>query len=280
MAQTSAATTGRKSRGRQNEKPPVPREHGAWFVLFGSLIIGAAAGGRLGVEWVLVVAAALLLFLAREPLAKLWRTRGRSVAAERRRGWLRWLAVEVGLGLAAGFVLVIGFQRWALLAFAAIGAGLFLLHLSWSIRRQDRTLGAELLGTVGLTAAAPASVAALDQGGLELWLTVWLACILYFASGVFFVRMRIAGAMRPAEWPRNRRLNLIYHLLLGGFVAADLTAGILPAGAWIGFVPVVVRGLVYCLIPPRGPLNIRALGYTEVAYSAFFVAVQVFAWTR
>lgn len=265
---------------RRGEKPPVPREHGAWFVLFGSLIVGAAAAGRIGLEWLLLAVAALFLFLAREPLAKLWRTQQKAVAVERRRSWMRWFVLEVTLATAAGLSLLLIYKRWALLAFALVGGGLFLLHLSWSVRRRDRTLGAELLGTLGLTAAAPAAMAATGRGDLVTWLSLWIACVLYFASGVFFVRMRLAGAMRPSEWARHRRLNLAYHAILAGFVAAAGWTGFVAPGAWIGYFPVLVRGVVYSLLQPARELNIRVLGYTEVAYSVFFVAVQIAAWTR
>ncbi|HRR57069.1 MAG TPA: YwiC-like family protein [Acidobacteriota bacterium] len=267
-----------KSEGVRPEKIPVPREHGAWFVLFGSVLVGTAAAGRVGVELFLFSAATFFLFLSREPLAKLLRTRRYGAPPERRNRWIKWLILDLVPAGAAGLLLLSVFQRWALLPFAGVGILLFLAHLYWSVRRKDRTLPAELLGTAALTLTAPAASVALGQSEPTLLLAVWSACVLYFFSGVLYVRMRIAGALRPALLPYHRRLNLVYHLVLPGLIGGMYVVGALPPWAWTGYVPAVVRGLTHSFRVPSKPLNIRALGYTEAAYSVFFVLIQVPTW--
>jgi len=265
-----------KNRG----KAPVPREHGAWFVLFGSVLVGTAAAGRMGEELLLFASSVFFLFLAREPLSKLLRTRLRPAPRDREKRWKQWLAVELLLATLTGLPLLLVYRRWELLWFAGLGIGMFAIHLWWAERRLDRTLTAQLLGMVGLTAAAPAAVTALRQADSGLLLTVWMICSLYFASGVFYVRMRVAAAVKPARWPQNRALCLGYHLLLAIAVSV-LTAGSwLHDWSWLGYLPVVVRGLCHALCPAEEALNIRSLGYTEAAYSVFFVSVQAILWLR
>ncbi|HON00884.1 MAG TPA: hypothetical protein PLM33_11595, partial [Acidobacteriota bacterium] len=83
---------------------------------------------------------------------------------------------------------------------------------------------------------------------------------------------------RPALLPYHRRLNLVYHLVLPGLIGGMYVVGALPPWAWTGYVPAVVRGLTHSFRVPSKPLNIRALGYTEAAYSVFFVLIQVPTW--
>ncbi len=102
----------------------IPREHGAYaelgFPLLSGLVLGSA-----GVASWLFVAAAMLLFVANEPLMVLLGVRGKRVQQERGGEARRLLGVLGGLGVAAGLAalwLSPPLVRWIVLVPAALVA--------------------------------------------------------------------------------------------------------------------------------------------------------------
>ena len=152
-------------------------------------------------------------FLAREAAGLLLRKRGKG-------GTAFWLAVYSALFLAGALPLVLFFRVYSLLPIGIAALLLFGVH-SWCLvrGRLDRSQWGEILGVGALTLTAPAAVA-VTSGRLTTvaWL-LWAACLLYYSSSIFSVKMVLSAARAKRDWSESKRREigrdcLGYHLLL------------------------------------------------------------------
>jgi hypothetical protein len=229
---------------RAAARPPLPREHGAWGIL---LIPFATAVGVAGVwNWpvTLLLVSVLCFYVART-------------------SWLkqnyRWTAALLAGSAACVVPLLFVWKLWWLAAVGAVAAPL-------AFRKTERSAVMQLIAVAGLTLTAPAAWYA-ATGKLDYRL--WLLNVLYFAGGVFYVKMHVATAI--ARRPAQHAATMTYYGALA--VAA---AWWWPVG--LAFVPVIVRAFVgVARLSPV--LRIKRLGWTEVAYSIVF-AVSLVALIR
>jgi len=263
-------STGTREAGRP--RPILPREHGAWAVLYGSFLAGLGVAGRAGLPVALLVIGVTAAALASGPLGLL---ASPSVGATRRRQARQWLAVWGGLAAAALLPLLVVFRLTFLLPFGVAGAGLFALRGLLVRRRADRTLGAELLGAVGLTLVGPVTHA-VAVGRLEpMALRLWLPLTLFFASGVFYIRMRIQEMLaRRAGRASSPALRpcLAYHALLLVVAPVLAAAGLVPWATVPAFLPALARAAAGARA--RGAaVDVRRLGWLETGVTVAFVAL-------
>ncbi len=257
---------------RTGLKPVLPHEHGAWFILYCPLLLGYAVSGfRSSACMALLALAATGLFLLREP-AELW-MRGR-----KSRGTLLWGIVYLLLAAAGGIPLLLSRQNHGLLGTALTGMLLFLLHGRLAAnRRQDRSLAGELVGTSALTLTAPAAYMVGTGSVSAAAAALWGACILFYSSSVFSVRLYLAAARAKKEWSpavkqRIVRSSVFYHLLLSIALLAADTAMAIPAALWLSlaFLPAIVRGFATIQkLTPAVPV-LKKVGMREAALSLWF----------
>lgn len=247
----------------------LPKEHGSWALLYGPFVIVILAFGSFGFRTLLLFVSLTALFLTHEPLAKLSRTSTATVGAERVRHWQKWFFGYAITGLISGSWLLLRYELWFLLPAGVLIAGFLILNLYLVSRRQDRQLVPELLGVLGLTTSGPITYYVMT-GALDFTaFVIWVICLLYFSSAVFYVKMRVSRFTgREAEF--RTALCVAYHLFLlmslTFLVQADWISG------WIvlGFIPLLVRS-VWPLVKPDKRLNFKKIGYSEVAYTVVFV---------
>jgi hypothetical protein len=216
----------------------------------------------------LLVISAAAAFLAREPFMAWWRAWRRGLDAKPS-GHVAGLYVLISS--ATGFFLLRDFPWLALLA--AAGAAVFCWSAELAMKGEGRRAAPELLaiGTSMLLAPAAYYVGTgrLDRTALLLW----ILCFGYFASSVFYVKMRVAAARpRTPDAPsRTRRQCLLYHVGLTALLLALAAFG-MPWLVVTGFVPILARGFYYALRPVQ-TLNLKQIGWTEVMWSLWFLAV-------
>ncbi len=270
MKSTQAIRDGRSSAGSQPKlKVPIPHEHGAWAILYASFVVGWAAAASLSLIVLLILIATTGLFLAHEPLIKLLRGRRHGARPENLRHWFNWLAIFAVPALAAGLILLLYYRLWLLAIFGGTAGVLFCVHLYLAAQRQDRSAFGELLGIAGLTLTAPGVYAGVE--GRVDWtaLIVWSLCLLYFGSGVFYVKMRVSRNLKPKEFGSRRSQCLGYHFLVLAILCV-LALGLgLPWILLLGFVPILGRAFWHAF-RSGGPLNLRRIGYLEVLYTIVF----------
>jgi hypothetical protein len=235
-------------------------------------LAGALTARAMPAVAILVAAAALLGFIARQPLVAWLRA---SMRGRPDRRAAAFAVAYAGGAVLCGAVAIVGGQVWSLLPVAGAALVLGGWHLAQAMLRQERSLAGEMVAVASGALAAPA--AHLAAGGAEtaaIWL--WALCVLYFGSSVFYLKLRVgtahprAGNDPAVLWWRCAA----YHGLLVLALAAMVAAGHTGLAVALGFAAVVVRA-AWFLARPSATLNLRRLGLLEVAYSAAFLALVV-----
>lgn len=204
-----------------------PREHGAWSLLLTPFVAALLVAGRVKPTTCAVLAAALALFLLREPLLVLarqrwvWREeRPESALA------LRWTA---GLGtLLAGLGVVLA-RAWGLPLMAGLGAGaaaLTILAVWMALRNRQRSVWLQTASCGGLTFTAVAAARSVNDGFPQWGWVLWGLCWLQGVAGILVVHTRLDAmiarktgrpetAIRQAAWLAVGLLAVVAAALAG-----------------------------------------------------------------
>lgn len=233
-------------------KPPLPREHGAWGILLIPFATAVGVAGVFDLKVALLLGSILSFYMARTSFLK------------RDFQWT-FVLLAVSAGCTAPLLLV--WKLWWLAAFGGV-AGLL------AFRKTERSVAMQLLAVCGLTLTAPAAwYVATGQLNQRAW-WLWLLNVLYFAGGVFYVKMHVAAAIRRQRFETvTKRMRFGASTLIYYGALARVGVALWPVG--LAYAPVVVRAVIGVMrLSPI--LRIKRLGWTEVAYSiAFAVALIV-----
>lgn len=256
---------------------PIPREHGAWAILYGSCLTGLVAAGTLTPALLLFLAAMTAVFLAHEPLVKLVRSLKHGARPELIRQWALWLAGELTIVLVAGALLVLQHRLFPLLPIAIFVAVLLGIHLTLTAGRRERSVPGELLGVVGLTSSGP-SAYYVGSGEIDFafWL-IWSLNILYFASGIFYVKMRVGRFLKPELFRRRARDCIIYHALVALLLVAAVYNEWISWLMSLAFAPMIIRAFWHTFHAEK-QLRIKRIGYSEVAFAVVFILLFAIGW--
>lgn len=254
-------------------RPPIPHEHGAWVILYGSMMLGFGAAKRgISLPCLLLLASVTGAFLTREAAALLLRRRGRQ-------GTGFWFGVYLTLFGGGALPLLLVYRITALYWIGALMALLFGLHSALLLRKRlDRSQWGEILGVGALTLTAPAaSIVATHRLENSAWL-LWGACLLFFSSGIFTVKMYLNAVKARREWCEAKRRELgrdtrCYHLLLAG--ALLLTALRIGGSAslWLvaAYLPALIRAAhAYARLTPQLP-SLKRVGMRETLLAFWFI---------
>ncbi|MDI3257749.1 MAG: YwiC-like family protein [Kyrpidia sp.] len=235
----------------------IPREHGAWMMWIGPLIVGIGA-----TPWkytqILLVGASLFAFMAADPFLQ-------GLRQPRRRGyWWRWAWGYGVVAAAFGIPLLVAVPG---LVFAGIGAAVCLaVNSVFALRRQDRHLVNDLLAIAGLTLTGIAAYL-VGRGSLDepAW-GFWALCVAYFFGTALYVKSLIRERRnRTLKWAAN-----VYGTVLA---LTCLAAGWAVAVACL---PAAVRAWA---IRQERPPKVKTIGILEIAISLWFV-VWMTVWLR
>ncbi|HSB80817.1 MAG TPA: YwiC-like family protein [Candidatus Methylomirabilis sp.] len=266
---------------RRMGKPVVPKEHGAWAVLYGAFFAGVGVARTMNLPVLLLLVGVTAAAFANGALTILLRSATGPAHATRRRRALAWFLVYASLAVAALAPLLLVFRMTFLIPFG-MGAGLFLVLRGFMIRgRGDRSLVGELTGTAGLTMVGPIAHA-VAVGEVRLVGTVlWLLLFLFFSSGVFHVRARLQAWLARRKGGESARAALVpclvYHVLLILVIPLLAILQILPWPTLLAFAPAVWRAAVG-LRQDGTDLDLVRLGWSEVVLSTAFVVLLIVAF--
>jgi YwiC-like protein len=257
-----------------------PREHGAW----GLLLVPLATGGLVGLlsggnplPLAALTVAALALFWLRTPVES-WL--GTGIVRAQTPGERRSVGITIfilGAGAACALLsLFWGDRNRDLLLLGAAAVVAFLAQsLLRKLSRRARML-AQVVGTLGLTVTAPAAyyvvTGRLDQNAWALW----MANFLFAGNQIHFVQLRIHSA-RLAGWSDKLeygRAFLFGEALLAAALFVAWHFRLLPALAALAFLPLLARGIAW-FFQPQKALQVRRLGWTELAHGVLFGAVLI-----
>lgn len=266
--------------GERTIGPPiVPKEHGAWAVLYGSFLAGIGVAGRVTLPMILLLGVVTCLAFANGPLVLILRSAGsRAPSKERRRASFWFFAYASGAVMCVAPLLAV-YQMTFLFPFAMAAACFLALRAFFVRQGDDRSLPGELIGTAGLALVGPTAHAVAVNGAEPIGALLWLLLTLYFAGGVFYVRMRIRLMLAqrkgaPAVSNRARRSCLLYHMLLLILIPALAAVNVVPWAVLPAFAPALWRAAAG-LRRRDATLNLRRLGWSEVGLTVAFVLILV-----
>jgi hypothetical protein len=247
----------------------LPKEHGAWVMLYVPFVLGVAVAGRVNWPVLLFLLSATAVFISRESLLVYWRARARGRdAVEAGKALLLYLA----LAAAFGSPLILTFELFWLIPLGLVGAALLLINGRQATRMEERSTTGEMMAIGGLTMTGPAAyyVASGRWDATALWL--WLLSALYMASSVFYIKLRVyrLNPRKQAEQRRSLRSCAVYHSFLIVALPVLIFAGSLSLFAFIAFAPALVRTF-WGMFMPNAKVNLVRAGILEIAYSLAFL---------
>ena len=250
----------------------LPKEHGAWAMLYVPFVLGIAVAGTINLAVLLLLLATTALFVSRESLLVWWRARKRGRQNQSAMESQRLLLLYGAVATLTGLPLILVYQFYWLLLFGLLGAALLIINGWKATEFEDRTVQSEVLAIAGMTMTAPAAyyVASGQWGSKALWL--WALSAAYFASSVFYIKLRVTGlhSKKPDDKRRARWQCVGYHgFLLVSLLALAITRS-LPLFLLIAFAPVLAR-TAWSLFKPSNQLNLKQIGIAEIIYSLIFL---------
>lgn len=273
-----------KARRERHHALIVPREHGAWGLLLVPMITGAGVAFRECSHifpLILLTAAAFALFCLRTPVESLLGTSAmKAETSEEARTVKSVIAV---LGAVAAVAL--GALLWAgrnadLWPLGAAVAGAFIGQaLLKKLGRRARMLS-EMVGTIGLTASAPAAYYVITGNfNATAWM-LWLANILFAGDQIHYVQLRIHTAKVDGFRAKLARgwAFAVGQALMTAIITLACMARLMPPIASIAFTPLLFRGWFYFVQEPA-PLVVRRLGWGEVKHATAFCVLFVATFT-
>jgi hypothetical protein len=181
------------------------------------------------------------------------------------------------------------FSKVPLFVVGSIALLLFSIHsllLKYSGRKRlDRTEWGEILGVAALTLTAPAAYTS-ATGYLDVRaVIIWLACVAYYSSSVFYVKMWLTAAKLKKSWCESSRRrtgqqNNVYNVMLVIAVsisASQLVSAYAALAVLAAFAPAIMRSARgYIRLSPQLP-PLKKVGLQETLYAVWFTALVAVA---
>lgn len=252
--------------------PPLPHEHGAWFMLYVPLL-------TILIAYQAPIDAALLLILSVSGAFLGQHTTILFIRDRAPKGAGFWLLIY-GTSFAICGALLLSLYQFYDLIYIGSPAALALIYLfvrsRFARKRIDRTFSGEILAISGLTLTAPAAAIIANGHLSQTALGIWGLYVLYFASSVLYVKMRILAVQRKSGITFKDRLTLgsgllIYHvILLANLFTFYFTTPLTGQYLVIGFAPIFIRSIIGWATLSNTLPNLKRIGLTESAYTLWF----------
>lgn len=242
-------------------------------MLYVPFLLGVTLAARVNLPVILLLIACTALFVSRESLLVWWRARDRGRANDHAG---RLLLIYTAIALLAGAPLILVYHLYWLLPLAVVGTVLLVLNGKQATDFEDRTVASEIMAIVGLTMTAPAAYYAASGQWKAMALVLWALSAAYFASSVFYVKLRVTALHGKSE-ERKRRVRwqcIGYHAFLLASLAVLALTRSLPLFVLIAFAPVLTR-TVWSLVKPGQKLDLKRIGLAEIAYSVVFLVFMM-----
>lgn len=273
-----------QSRRQRRRALIFPREHGAWGLLLVPMLTGAGVAFHQASHifpLILLLTAALALFWLRTPLESLLGTSAMRAQTLEESHMLRsaivLLAGSAAIALAALLWTGRNADLWPL--GVAVVAAFVLQAVLKKLSRRTRTLS-EMVGTIGLTASAPAAYYVITgEFNATAWM-LWLANLLFAGDQIHYVQLRLHTA--KLQGFRAKFVHGWGFALGQGIMTAVITvvcmARLMPPIASIAFAPLLFRGWFYFIQEPT-PLVVRRLGWSELKHATVFCVLFIVTFT-
>lgn len=247
-------------------------------MIIAPMLLAVGAAGRLTVPGLLCVATALAAFCSRSPALALLQIRGHAHQETPARHDVVLTLIYLGLVSAFGLSLILVWERWTLVWFAAgtlLGIGLYTVACWY---RLDRAFGWQVVFVVGLTQAGPALYVA-EVGRLSAKaLALWGLSSAYFSSGLLYVHLRLSELKESRTVVVSRRRLLAVSGLLTAGAAAAGALGLAPPWTALALFPTLGRAMYLRVVPKYSRMTLKAIGREELWMAVAFTALGFVAF--
>jgi hypothetical protein len=269
-----------KARRERNRALIVPREHGAWGLLLVPMVTAAGVAFRQSTNvfpFVLLLTTALALFWLRTPLESLLGISAMRAETKEERGSVAFVVLYLAIVaiLTSSMLLWAGQNPLLWLIGAAAGVAFVAQAVLRKMGRRTRMLS-EIVGTIGLTASAPAVYYVITgRFGITAWM-LWLANLTFAGNQIHYVQIRIHTAKLIGVRAKVTRAWTfgVGQLAMAAALALTCVLGWMPWLVLLAFVPLLLRGFYYFVQKPA-PLKVRRLGWHELAQAIVFCALFI-----
>ncbi|MBZ5683496.1 MAG: YwiC-like family protein [Acidobacteriia bacterium] len=269
-----------KARRERRRALILPREHGAWGLLLVPMVTGAGVAFHQASHifpLILLLTAALALFWLRTPLESLLGTSAMRAQTLDESHTLRSIIVLLA-GIAAVTLAALlwagrNVGLWPL--GAAVAAAFIAQAVLKKMGRRTRMLS-EMVGTIGLTASAPAAYYVITgEFNATAWM-LWLANILFAGDQIHYVQLRIHTAKIQGFRAKfaNGWVFALGQALMTAIITLACLARLMPPIASLAFAPLLFRGWFYFVQEPT-PLVVRRLGWSELKHATAFCLLLI-----
>lgn len=273
-----------RARRERNRALIVPREHGAWGLLMVPMVTAAGVAFRHSTNifpFVLLITAALALFWLRTPLESLLGIAAIRAETREERSSVTFVVAYLAAVAALASAMLLWAGRNPLLWLLGGAAGIAFVGqaLLRKMGRRTRMLS-EIVGTIGLTSAAPAAYYVITGDfGITAWM-LWLANVIFAGNQIHYVQIRIHTAKIVGARAKLERAWAFAagQVIMVAVLAAACLLRWMPWLALIAFAPLLLRGFFYFVQKPA-PLQVRRVGWNELAQAIAFCILFILTFT-
>ncbi|MEW6457249.1 MAG: YwiC-like family protein [Acidobacteriota bacterium] len=253
-------------------KPIIPKEHGAWGMLYVPFFSSFLLLKYIKIEYILFFFLISLLFLSKEPLIAIMRLEKlKNIKSKNFYDAIYFLVFYFLLISFLSFLLIFIYGLKLLIYFGIVAFFLLIVYIYFVSKKKERTFMGEIFAITGLSLSAPAGYYSLTSSIDLKAIILWIINGIFFISSIFYVKLRVSFFIRNEEKIRkSKTLCLIYHLFLFLFIVSLIVSNKISYFVFFAFLPVIVRGIWPLIFEPSG-FNIKKIGRTELIYSLIFV---------
>lgn len=277
-------STSENARRQRRHALILPREHGAWGLLLVPMITGAGVALHRAsnvAPLILLATAALALFWLRTPLENLLGTAAMRIQnleeAHAVRSFIALLGAVAAVAL--GALLWAGRNPDLWLLGTGVAAAFVVQAALKKLGRNTRMLS-EMVGTIGLTASAPAAYYVITGSfDTNAWM-LWIANLLFAGDQIHYVQLRIHTAKLQGfrakfakGWP-----FAVGQAIVTAVITIACLDRLMPPIASLAFAPLLFRGWFYFIAEPT-PLVVRRLGWNELKHATVFCVLFISAFS-
>ena len=273
-----------KARRERNRALIVPREHGAWGLLLVPMVTAAGVAFRQSTNvfpFVLLLTAALALFWLRTPLESLLGISAMRAETKEERSSVAFVVLYLAIvAIVPSSILVWAGHNPLLWGIGAAAGFAFVAQAVLRKMGRRMRMPSEIVGTIALTASAPAVYYVITgKFGIAAWM-LWLANLTFAGNQIHYVQIRIHTAKLAGVRAKVSRAWTFAagQVAMAAVLTVTCVLGWMPWPVLLAFIPLLLRGFYYFVQKPA-PLRVRRLGWSELAQAIAFCVLFVALFT-
>ncbi len=259
------------------KKPVFVKEHGTWAMLIVPAVTGIAQAPQVSVSLVPFLLAVFFLFFAYTPAEILFsEIKNQKKNSLKYRSSLLWFFIYTVIGLSAGAVSVMYYQKYTLLLFG-LAAGLCFTFGLIADRNFKAPLVRDISAIIGLAIISPAVFYYLNGTSLHSMLLLWFYNALYFVSSALYIHTKMLQPSKDTQGDRSkkyyrlRNANSTYQLILLLLVLSLSAYNKMSVMGALAFTPMIAHCLIGAFVI-RQKVHFKYLGYVFAVYALHFAA--------